>query len=79
MRLTQETSGGDMVAKMEIEDNRGGQSPLWKGQHRNGRPFVGVRFPQPLFEKILKEATNREWSMAHMIRYLCEASIDGIE
>lgn len=48
-------------------------------RNRNGRPAIEVRFPQWLFDKIVAEAETRQWSTAHMIRFLCEASIDGIE
>lgn len=69
-----------MVTRME---NEGASTrfrvPLYKGQRRNGRPYIGVRFPEALMNQIIEEAKRRQWSVAHTIRHLCEASIEGIE
>lgn len=43
------------------------------------RLSVTVVFPDGLYKQMLKEAIKRQWSMAHLIRHLCEASIEGIE
>lgn len=70
--------------------NRAAQSDLmndmnrWSrpgGKHyrRKGRFNVHIAFPDPLYLQILAEATQRQWSFAHMVRHLCESSIDGIE
>ena len=56
-----------------------GRWPRYKGQRRNGRPYIGVRFPETLMSQIILEAKRRQWSVAHTIRHLCEASIEGIE
>lgn len=50
------------------------------GQHfKKGRRAVEIRWPEPLFQAILSEATSRSWSFSRMVRHLCEASIEGIE
>lgn len=38
-----------------------------------------IRWPKPLYDQIMAEAKQREWSFSRMVRHLCEASIDGIE
>ena len=50
-----------------------------KGQHRYHRRQVKISFTIELFEQISKEALRREWGFSHMVRHLCEASIEGIE
>lgn len=50
------------------------------GSVRNGtRRSVRITFPDSLFAQIRREAVRREWSFSHMVRYLCDASIEGIE
>ncbi len=49
------------------------------GQLRHKRRHVRVSFTQELFDQISKEALRREWGFSHMVRHLCEASIEGIE
>ncbi len=49
------------------------------GQHRHNRRHVKVSFTKELFDQISAEALRREWGFSHMVRHLCEASIDGIE
>lgn len=46
---------------------------------RGGRKHIDVKVPDYLYEKILAESRLRQWTMAHMVRFLIEASIDGIE
>lgn len=46
---------------------------------KKGKRAVEIRFPESLFQQILAEATQREWSFSHMVRFLCEASVNGIE
>lgn len=46
---------------------------------KKGRRAVEIRWPEPLFQAIYNEASSRGWSFSHMVRFLCEASIDGIE
>ena len=46
---------------------------------RYGRYLLNVRFPEPLYRKIVAEAKLRGWTAPAMVRHLCEASIDGIE
>lgn len=46
---------------------------------KKGRRTVEIRWPEPLFLAVKAEADKREWSFGHMVRHLCEASIDGIE
>lgn len=53
--------------------------PRTGNRHKHGKRAVEIRFPEPLFQLILKEAAQREWSFSHMVRFLCEASIEGIE
>lgn len=38
-----------------------------------------VWFNAELHKHILKEAKSRKWTFSHMVRHLCEASIEGIE
>lgn len=38
-----------------------------------------ITFPEELFEQIKAEAEQRGWTFSHMVRHLCEASIEGIE
>lgn len=47
-------------------------------QHRN-LVSACVCFNAELFDQILAEATSRGWTLSHMVRFLCEASIDGVE
>ncbi len=49
------------------------------GQRRHNRRHVKVSFTEELYNKIAKEASRREWGFSHMVRHLCEASIEGIE
>ena len=54
--------------------------PQVRGRRRNGRIVVSnIRFPDKLYHEIVAEAKKREWSFSHMVRHLCEASIEGIE
>ncbi len=50
-----------------------------KGRRRGNRFLIYVGFSEGLFNQIRTEAARREWTMAHMVRHLCEASIEGIE
>lgn len=50
-----------------------------QGRFRHNRRVVDVGFPTGLYEQIKAEANLRQWSFAHMVRHLCEASIGGIE
>ncbi len=64
---------------MEMEQT-GSHRPQVTTRRRGGRIVVSnIRFPDPLYFAILAEATKREWSFSHMVRHLCEASIEGIE
>ena len=49
------------------------------GRIKKGRRSIEVKFPEYLFQQIQAEARQREWSFGHMVRHLCEASIEGIE
>jgi hypothetical protein len=49
------------------------------GRIKRGRRSIEIRFSEPLYAAILAEAKLREWSFSHMVRHLCEASINGIE
>lgn len=40
---------------------------------------TSVVFNQELFDQIKAEALSRGWTFGHMVRHLCEASIEGIE
>jgi len=50
-----------------------------KGQRRHDRRQVKVSFTEELFQQIMAEANRHEWGFSHMVRHLCEASIEGIE
>lgn len=46
----------------------------WKGGKQSS-----IWFNDELHLQILEEATRRHWTFSHMVRFLCEASIEGIE
>ena len=51
------------------------------GHQAKGRNGIKVNtyFNEELFQQILAEAKSRQWTFSHMVRFLCEASIEGIE
>lgn len=49
------------------------------GSLRRTGVTVNVWFNPDLFEAIRAEAERRGWTLNRMIRFLCEASIDGVE
>lgn len=50
-----------------------------KGSPRNDGFRCCVFINAELHKHILKEAKSRKWTFSHMVRHLCEASIEGIE
>lgn len=57
------------------------QSTTALGYRRKGHHGVEIAcyFNEELFDQIKVEAVRRGWTLAHMVRHLCEASIDGIK
>lgn len=49
---------------------------LYKSEIRN---TTCIRWPRSLYDQIESEAKLRGWSFSHMVRHLCEASVNGIE
>lgn len=81
MKSTQSTSIGDMPYAPQgpttIHDYT--RAKPSRGYNRYGKKLVKVSFGTELFEQIRKEAAERGWGVARMVRHLCEASIEGIE
>ena len=50
-----------------------------RGYTVHGKRAVKVTFGQALWDQISAEAKARGWPFARMVRFLCEASIEGIE
>ncbi len=65
-----------LIEEQTIDDRHKMQAT---GQVRHLRRHVKVSFTQELFDQIAAEALRREWGFSHMVRHLCEASIEGIE
>ena len=50
-----------------------------KGHRRAKGLEQHIYFNPELHEQIRLEAVKRRWTFSHMVRHLCEASIEGIE
>lgn len=50
-----------------------------RGHSNRDRRVHSVWFNEELSKQIAEEARRRSWSFSHMVRFLCEASIEGIE
>lgn len=53
--------------------------PLQKPSVRWGKYRRAIVFPTTLHDQIEAEAIKRGWSFGRMVRFLCDASIEGIE
>ena len=49
------------------------------GSRRCGKRRINVTFDKDTFEKLRREASERGWAIGRLIRFLVDASIDGIE
>lgn len=63
---------------VDIREERN-ESTFAKGTKRKTGVIQSCWFNTELHEQIRLAAVKQGWTFAHMVRHLCEASIDGIE
>jgi len=61
----------------DVEERARYRTP--KGIALGSHKRMPITFTEELFNQIELEARQRGWTFSHMVRHLCEASIEGIE